>query len=418
MKLAVIGGGASGLAAAIEAKRTYPQLQVTILEKMDRVGKKILATGNGRCNYTNLNAQAANYYGTDSSFVTYALNEFTVDNTVNFFNQLGVFPKEEEQGKLYPFSLQASSVLDALRYEVQRLNIEVLNNFYVKDIKYNKKLFKLITKDNNVILANSVIAAGGGCASSYLGSDGSCFELLKALGHSITHIAPALVQLKTDVSQTKALQGIKVYGNVSVIENDRCITSEYGEILFTDYGVSGPPIFQISAKAAFKNDIKLSIDFMPEYNHKEIFDILQARKESLSYMTMENYFSGLFNKRLGNIISRRSGIEKLSFSAGDLDNTVLWKFVSNIKDFRLKVKGTNGFKNAQVTAGGASTEEFNNFTLESKLVKGLYACGEVLDIYGGCGGYNLQWAWSSGRLAGRSAALMLSEKGNKNDKAK
>lgn len=408
MKLAVIGGGASGLAAAIEAKRTNPKIEVVVLEKMDRVGKKILATGNGRCNYTNIKAQTANYYGMDNSFVTYVLKEFTVDNTVNFFNQLGIFPREEEKGKLYPFSLQASSVVDALRSEVQRLDIDVVNNFYVKEIKYNKKLFKLVSKDNNVVLANSVIVAGGGCASQSLGSDGSCFELLKSLGHNITELAPALVQLKTDVTQTKALQGIKIYGNVSVIENDRNIISEYGEILFTDYGVSGPPVFQISVKTAFRKDISLSIDFMPEYNHKEIFDILESRKEGLSYMTMENYFSGLLNKRLGNIIARRSGIEKLSFKVSNLDTQTLWEFVSHIKDFRLEVKGTKGFNNAQVTAGGVYTDEFDNFTLHSKLVKGLYACGEVMDIYGDCGGYNLQWAWSSGRLAGRSAAKMLS----------
>ncbi len=411
MKLAVIGGGASGLIAAIEAKRTNLQLDVVVVEKLDRVGKKILATGNGRCNYTNINAQTANYYGMDNSFVTYVLKEFTVDNTVNFFNQLGIFPREDKEGKLYPFSLQASSVLDALRLEVKRLGIEVINNFYVKEIKYNKKLFKLVSKNNDVVLADSVIAAGGGCASPSLGSDGSCFELLKSLGHSVTKIAPALVQLKTDVSQTKVLQGIKIYGNVSVIENGRNITSEYGEILFTDYGVSGPPVFQISAKTAFKNNLSLSIDFMPEYNHKEIFDILEARKESLSYTTMENYFSGLLNKRLGNIIARRSSIEKLSYRVSDLTTQTLWEFVSNIKDFKLDVKGTKGFNNAQVTAGGICTDEFDNFTLQSKVVKGLYACGEIMDIYGDCGGYNLQWAWSSGRLAGRSAAKGLSEKG-------
>lgn len=409
MKLAIIGGGASGFAAAIEAKRTNADIEVVILERLERAGKKILATGNGRCNYTNINASVKNYHGFefDNSFVTYVLKEFTVDNTVNFFNEMGVFPKEDEYGKLYPFSLQASSVLDALRFEAERLGVEIITNFYVNEIKYNKKLFKLTSKNNNVVLANSVIAAGGGCASPNLGSDGSCIKLLESLGHSCSNIAPALVQLKTDVNETKALQGIKIQGNVTVIESEREIISEYGEVLFTDYGVSGPPIFQISAKTAFKNNLELAIDFMPEYNHREIYNILEARKEHLNYMTMENYFIGLLHKRLGNIIAKRCGIEKLSYKIKDLDKTHLWAMTSQIKEFKLKITGDNGFKNAQIMAGGILTNEFDNTTLQSKLIKELYACGEVLDVYGDCGGYNLQWAWSSGRLAGRSAAHSL-----------
>lgn len=407
MKLAIIGGGASGLVCAIEAKRTNPQADVVVLERLDRVGKKILATGNGRCNYTNINASSSNYHGEDNSFIQYALKEFTVDDTVNFFNQLGVFPKEEENGKLYPFSLQASSLLDALRYECERLGIEFINNFHANKIQYNKKLFKIVSKDNRVQLCNRLVVAGGGCASKNLGSDGSCFELLKSMGHSLTALSPALVQLKTNVDETKALQGIKIYGNVSVIENDIEIISEYGEILFTDYGVSGPPIFQISAKTAFKNNLKLSIDFMPVYDSKAIYDILEFRKNSLSHLNMDNYFSGLLHKRLGNIIARRSGIEKLSFKVENLTPDILWKMVDNIKNFKLQITGNNGFNNAQVTAGGIRTSEFNNTTMESKIVKGLYACGEVLDIYGDCGGYNLQWAWSSGRLAGKSSALSM-----------
>lgn len=407
MKIAVIGGGASGLAAAIEAKRQSPDTEVVVLERLERVGKKILATGNGRCNYTNISASVDNYHGQDNNFAAYILKEFTVDNTVNFFNQLGVFPKEDEGGKLYPFSLQASSVLDALRYEIARLGIEIITGFYASEIKYNKKLFRITAKDGRVILCNRLIMAGGGCASKSLGSDGSCFELMQSLGHSVTELAPALVQLKTDVSETKALKGIKIYGTVSVIENHIASVCEYGEILFTDYGVSGPPIFQISAKTAFKSNIKLSIDFMPEYNPKEIYDILLSRKSCLSHMTAENYFSGLLNKRLGNIIARRSGIEKLSFKISDITSDILWSMVKNIKEFTLDVTGNNGFNNAQVTAGGLATDEFENKTLQSKLIKGLYVCGEILDIYGDCGGYNLQWAWSSGRLAGRSAALSL-----------
>lgn len=403
MKLAIVGGGASGLAAAIEAGRTAPEAEIVILERLDRAGKKILATGNGRCNYSNAKVDINNYYGHDRSFAYYALKEFTVENTVNFFNQLGVFPKEEKNGRLYPFSGQASSVLDALRNECERLGIKIITGFCVSEAVKKGSSFVLTSADGRKINADRVIIAGGGCASASLGSDGSAFTLLKNLGHSITEVAPALVQLRTDPKEVRSLQGIKFTGNVSLIHKDNIMGEDYGEVLFTDYGVSGPPVFQLSARTAFMKNIALSLDFMSDYSPKEVYDILENRKESLSHLTMENFFTGLLNKRIGNLISRRIGIEKLSYSVKALTRQQLWAIASQIKDYRLEITGTNGFKNAQVTAGGALTSEFDGRTMQSLIVRGLYACGEVLDIYGDCGGYNLQWAWSSGRLAGRSA---------------
>lgn len=404
MKIVIVGGGASGMTAAIEAAGYGNENEIIILERLDRVGKKILATGNGRCNFSNINAGVNNYYGRNSNFVSYALNEFNVDNTLNFFNRLGVFPKEEKDGKLYPFSDQASSVSDALRNEIERLKINVITGFYVADVKKNKWNFKITGKDGQSITADKVIVAGGGCASPALGSDGSAFDILKKLGHGITQVVPALVQMKTDPKEVKSLQGIKFTGNVSIVYRDNVIGSEYGEVLFTDYGISGPPVFQLSAKTAFKKNIKAVLDFMPEYSPKDVYDILESRREFLSHLTMEGYFTGLLNKRIGNVIAKKAGIEKLSLSVGKLNKQLLWAMTSLIKGFELEIKGTKGFQNAQVTAGGINTEEFDSRTMESRIVKGLYACGEVLDIYGDCGGYNLQWAWSSGRLAGRSAA--------------
>lgn len=403
MKLAIIGGGAAGMAAAIEAAYTNSDTEIVILERLDRAGKKILATGNGRCNYSNMNACVNNYYGRNRNFVSYALEKFNVANTINFFNNIGVFPKEEKNGKLYPFSEQASAVSDALRNQLTKLGVEIITGFDVKDIKRNKKLFKLEAKDGRVILADKLIVAGGGCASPSLGSDGSCFRLLERLGHNVTTLAPALVQLKTDPKEVKSLQGIKFTGNVSIIHKDNVIAQEFGEVLFTDYGISGPPVFQLSAKTAFKKNIKVSLDFMPEYSPKEVYDILESRKDALGHLTMENYFVGLLNKRIGNLIAKKSGIEKLSYKVCDLTKQLLWAMSALIKDYTMDITGTKGFQNAQVTAGGILTDDFDNKTMESRLVKGMYACGEVLDIYGDCGGYNLQWAWSSGRLAGMSA---------------
>lgn len=406
MKIVIIGGGASGMTAAIKAKQTNSNAQVIVLEKMDRIGKKLLATGNGRCNYSNLNASPKDYYGQQPHFVNYALKEFTVDYTVNFFNNMGVFPREESQGRLYPFSGQASSVLDALRYEMDKLGIEVITNAVVKNIDIKKSAFKLTLKDST-INCNRLIIACGGCASPKLGSDGSGFELLKSLGHSITPLSPALVQMKTKPEEIKGLSGVRVPCNATLIYKDRVIADEQGEVQFTDYGLSGIAIFQLSL--AYKKGAVIALDFMEEYPLKNVFDILWARRESLSTLTMESYFNGLLNKRIGNLIARACGIEKLSYRVSDLDKDMVWKIAGCIKNMTFHITGLKGFENAQATAGGVDTREFNRETMESRLINGLYCCGEIFDVVGSCGGYNLQWAWSSGMLAGKCAA---EQKGN------
>jgi predicted Rossmann fold flavoprotein len=247
--------------------------------------------------------------------------------------------------------------------------------------------------------------AAGGCASPSLGSDGSGFEIMKSFGHKVSALQPALVQLKTNPNEVKSLKGIKINGKVSVLENGEVIAVESGEVLFTDYGVSGPPVFQLSAAVPFRKNLEISIDLVPEYNLKAVYDILEERKFNLSHLTMEDFFVGFMNKRIGNLISRRIGIEKLSYPVSSLNKKQLWAIAEQLKSYRLEITGTNGFKNAQVTAGGVYTDQIDKHTMQSKIVKGLYCCGEVLDIYGDCGGYNLQWAWSSGFLAGRSASL-------------
>jgi hypothetical protein len=405
MKIVIIGGGAAGMAAAISARRFNENTEITILERMDRVGKKILATGNGCCNFSNVNTTVSNYHGKHPDFVKYALMEFTVDYTVSFFNSLGIVPNEKEDGKLYPYSDQASAVLDVLRREVVHCGVEVITGFDVKSVAKTKNGFKITSKDGKTVNCTKLIMAAGGCASPALGSDGSGFELMKSLGHKVSSLQPALVQLKTDTNSVKSLKGIKIQGSVSILQNDSVIATQSGEVLFTDYGISGPPVFQLSATVPFSNNLEASIDLMPNHSPKDVFDILENRRYTLAHLTMEDYFVGLLNKRMGNLIARRAGIEKLSYSVDSLTRKQLWAMANEIKDYRLKITGTNGFKNAQVTAGGVFTDQFDAHTMESKIVKNLYCCGEVLDIYGDCGGYNLQWAWSSGFLAGKSAVL-------------
>ena len=391
------------MAAAVEAGYTDPSADITVYERMDRVGKKLLATGNGRCNYTNLNADVRNYYGRMPSFVKSALERYGVNDTVNFFNNIGVFPREEERGKLYPFSGQASAVLDALRNELARLGVNIVNAD-ICSVSKTKKGFRLTDRTGNGYFCGRLIIAAGGCASPSLGSNGSGFDLLRSLGHHITELHPALVQLKTPTDEVKSLQGIKTEGMFTLLSENKVLGSDSGEILFTDYGLSGPPVFNLSVFAAGRKGLTAAIDLMSEYPLRNVYDILENRAQALSHLTMENYFTGLVNKRIGNIIARRAGIEKLSLPVKALDKELLWKMASLIKQLSFEVTGTKGFANAQVTAGGVLTSEFSPDTMESKLCSGLYCAGEIYDIYGDCGGYNLQWAWSSGRLAGRCAA--------------
>lgn len=405
MVILIIGGGASGMMAAITAKRTNAGARVVIVERLERVGKKLLATGNGRCNFSNLNTSPANYYGKEPSFVNNALKEFTVDDTVNFFNSIGVFPREERDGKLYPYSLQASAVLDSLRQCCEDVGAEFITGRAVKEISVKKGTLRAVFESGERMRVDRIILAAGGCASPALGSDGSGLAMLKQLGHTVTKLSPALVQVKTDTRPIKGMQGIKVEGMVTLIQGDKVLGNEYGEILFTDYGLSGPPIFQLSARMPFRKELVLELDLMNEYPLKNVYDILEGRKKALEGRTMESFFVGLINKRLGNLITRSVGIEKLSFPVNGLDKDLLWALARAIKGYRIGVDGLNGFANAQVTAGGVLTSEFSPFTMQSKIIDGLYCCGEIFDIHGDCGGYNLQWAWSSGYCAGKNAAV-------------
>lgn len=406
--LTVVGGGASGLVGAVFAKRLLKEKgKVVILERMDRIGKKILATGNGRCNFTNINTSVNNFYGRNADFVEYALKKFNVYDTIDFFECLGIYPKEEENGKMYPYSGQASSVLDALRNEIERLGIEIVTGFEVKCVKKTGSGFRITSFSENTVVSDKVIIAAGGCASPNLGSNGTGFKILSDLGHSVTKLQPALVQLKTEKDMVKGLKGIKFDGKVSIVSGGRILGEEKGEVLFTDYGLSGPPIFQLSVICALHKNCSVILDFVPDLTEKEVYELLLKRKKNLSHLSMENYFVGFLNKRIGNVIAKKSGIEKLSFSVSGLNEEILRRMSKNIKAMTFNIIGKNGWNNAQVTAGGVETAEFDSKTMESNIVKGLYSSGEIFDIFGECGGFNLQWAWSSGALAGICAAKSM-----------
>jgi hypothetical protein len=405
MKIAVIGGGASGLTAAIAAARNGAE--VTICEKLNRVGKKILATGNGRCNYTNMNLSKECYHSNNLNFAEEVMKFFNLDKTLVFFEDLGILPYVDESGKVYPNSLQASSVLDVLRYELKRHKVKEVTDFNVTALRKSKDKFSII--GNDTITADRVILATGGKASPQLGSDGKGYELAKSLGHEIIEPFPALVQLKLSGKYFKRIAGIKFDGIVKAYAGDRLIREEEGEILFTDYGISGPPILQVSRKVIEelnkKNKPFLNIDMFPGYSKLKLYDILQDRFRRINYKTIEESMIGFINKKLIPVVFYEAGFEDLNKICGKLNKKEIYKIIDILKEWKFEVIGHNSWQQAQSTAGGIKLSEVNPKTLESLKVKGLYFAGEILDVDGDCGGFNLQWAWSSGYTAGYFSSL-------------
>lgn len=384
MKIGIIGAGASGLIAAIYLKRKG--VDFTLFEREQRAGKKLLATGNGRCNITNTHIDISNYHG-EPSFAEFALSEFTNYDLYDFLESVGILCTEEGE-KVFPKSLQASSVLDLLRLaegECEICDTEVLH------LKKQKNKIFAVTKDKEFAF-DKVIVCCGGKASPKL-SGGGAYHLLTELGHTKTPLSPAIVQLKCQ--GTKALDGIKVNANVKLEKR-----TESGEVLFTSYGLSGPPILQLSRDAVGK---EISLDLIPDLNFKELYDTL-CRKRKIVYLTAEHLFTGILPKKLGREILRFCDIMPFSKSIGEISDKEIKSVCSTAKDLKFKITGHNGFENAQVTAGGILCSEFYPTTMESKKVKGVYVAGEVLNIDGDCGGFNLQWAFSSGILAAKSAA--------------
>lgn len=394
-RIAIIGGGASGLTAAIAAAERGAQ--VVIFEANERVGKKILSTGNGRCNMTNINADINHYHGEDPSFIHGAASVMWVDDTIRFFRRIGILTREEENGKIYPYCGTASSVLDALRERIRVLGISVRTGFEVKDIIKKKDGFMIVSFKNEREKASSVIISTGGKAAPSSGSKGIGYELLKKFGHTSTKLRPSLVQIKTQPDTVRKLKGIKVISDVSI----NGIT-ENGEVLFTDYGLSGPPIFYLSSYIDKSESI--SLDLMPEYSEDDVEILLQEKSKNCPATPLENFMAGIINKKVGQIILKQAGISPLSRESGSLSKDEIRRAAKLIKCWSFKIEGTMSWNNAQVTRGGVRTCEFDPVTLESKLIPGIYASGEVLDIDGDCGGYNLQWAWSSGYAAGAAAA--------------
>lgn len=407
--LIIVGGGASGLIAAITAKDFG--IDVAIVEGTDRIGKKILTTGNGRCNISNtcIKPPFINYHSSNSNFQFTALDKLPLEDTKNFFLSLGLPIVELKTGKLYPQSLQASSVVDILKMAIEDRNIPLYTNCKIKDIHRSKK-FKLSTTNDEYKLftTNKIILACGGKTAPKTGSDGSGYNLAKSLGHSITPLVPGIVQLKLDYPHLKALSGVKFDGYVTLIVNNKIIKKDFGEILFTDYGISGPPILQVSALASQntfkKKKTEIVVDLLPNYSKEELENFLECHFAILSHRPIMNSLTGVIHKKIIPVLLKECGITNLQMPCYELSWQEKAKIINTLKSWKFTCTGTNDFNQAQVTVGGIDTKDVYSDTLESKLVPNLYFCGEILDVHGDCGGFNLQWAWSSGYTVATSIA--------------
>lgn len=394
-KVCIVGGGAAGMIAAIMAARNHAA--VTILEHNEKIGKKLLATGNGRCNLTNEKQEKMCYHSEHPELLWDILQNFPFEQTLDFFGKIGIYPVSKN-GYFYPSSMQASSVQEVLEMEARFLKVKIKCKEHVKEIKISdtkeNPRFSVVTETWQYP-ADAVILACGSQASEIDGADGSGYTLAKQLGLKVINPLPALVPLKGKGNYFSKWAGTRIYGKIYLQSQNEIVQTEEGELQLTDYGISGIPVFQLSGLAAkllqHQHSVTLMLDFLPDVTPKELEELLLKRKELCPYKTTKELCIGLFPKKL---------IEVLVDKKTDLST-----LAEKIKKFSMEIVGTKPFSNAQVCQGGVSLEEISPKTMECKKIPGLYLAGELLDADGICGGYNLQWAWSSGACAGKEAAL-------------
>lgn len=428
----IVGGGAAGMMAAITAARRGAS--VTILEGNDRVGKKILSTGNGKCNLGNRKLDPEEYYTEQPDRLKECLERFGTEDTINFFQGIGLLLKEKN-GYLYPACEQASAVLDVLRFELAALGVQVVTGCKVKRILPGQVMVKngqvppareggqavegkrdascrqvsgqiAVQSENQRFRFDSVIIACGGKAAPRTGSDGSGFQLAEQIGHKLLPTVPALVQLRCSEPYLKAVSGVRADAMVSVWNGGRRIACERGELQLTDYGISGIPVFQLSRQVNYilrrQKEVEITVDFLPDYGQEEYAALQAGRKLLQNDRTVEEFFTGMLHKKLMQQFVKMAGLSP-GESAGAADENALQEVYRLCREWKLHVNGYNAYDNAQVCAGGVPLDQVAE-DLESRKAPGVFFAGEILDVDGRCGGYNLQWAWCSGYLAGKAAA--------------
>ena len=397
-EIMIIGGGASGMAAAVRAAETAGN-RVTLLERQSRVGRKLLSTGNGRCNLTNTGAGLDHYHGADTGFAAPALAAYPPEAVLRFFEGLGLKTVAEYGGRVYPMSDHAGSVLDVLRLALETRGVRIVTGAAAERVRRGKDGFT-VEWAGGASFAQKLIVACGGCAGGKLGGVKDGYQILQALGHTRTALHPALTPIRTAPYYPRALKGVRVDAHIALRRGSTVLSEARGDVLFTETGLSGTAVFDLSRAAATGGaGLTAALDFFPEDTEATLLADLRMRRERWPSLPANQVLTGTVHSRMGLMLCKYA-----SLSGGTALETVpdaaLERLAAAAKDFTLPVTGVGGFEAAQVTAGGIRTAEFDPETLESRLVPGLYACGEVLDIDGDCGGYNLQWAWASGLLAG------------------
>jgi len=399
-KVMVVGAGASGMIAAITAAREGAK--VILLEKNDRVGKKILATGNGKCNLANTNMDMGNYYVKNEKKLNKCFSVFGVEDSISFFQNAGLMLKDKG-GYLYPACEQASVVLDILRNLIKNANIDVRTETEVIGVKAEKNKV-ILTTNIGKLESDSVIFACGSYAGLKKNNQRAGYEMAKELGHSVVEPVPALVQLRCKESIFPSVAGVRCNASLVLKEKNKVLAKENGELQLTDYGISGIPVFQLSRIVARNKckDLTVEIDFLPEFSSEKWKDFYESRIATMADETAENFLLGILNKKINAMLLKKQGInpaERLK----NCKKTALLELCEDMKCFRVTPTGTNPFENAQVCAGGVDFDELSD-RLSSCFHDNVYFCGEMIDVDGKCGGYNLQWAWTSGYIAGMNAA--------------
>ena len=399
MVIGIIGAGASGMAAALAAAEN-PNVSVVLMERQARVGKKLQATGNGRCNLSNIHAGSRSYHGDHPEFAQGAISAFDPVATLNWFAGLGLYTVTEESGKVYPYSDQANSVVDVLRLALCKPNIDLKLGFEAEKIQKAENGFLVISKEETVTCDKLIIACGG-LAGSKLGGSMSGYKLLGKLGHKSTRLRPSLVQVKTDWPAVTALKGVRANCHIEILCDGDFFAQSTGELQLTEQGVSGPVVFEISRDVCYGvGEWTAKIDFLPDWDTARL--AIEINRRRATDLPMDELLTGILHNRLGRVLTKTAGVTGKAF-VRELSDREAEAVCQMVKSLEIGLTEPLGMDSAQVTAGGVLTEQFDENTMESRLVPGLYACGEVLDIDGDCGGYNLQWAWSSGRCAGLHA---------------
>ena len=407
MKIAIIGAGAAGIIAAITAKRLNKNLHIDLFDANKGIGKKILASGNGRCNISNSKVTSKNYLGENPDFTSFALKEFDFKAFEKFCKSVGLLLDIKPSGKVYPLSNEAKSVTNLLELALKELNVNIYLESMITDIEKVEDKFNIKTQDNEYKAYDKVLISNGLGAAPQLNANESGLDFASKFGHSFNPTYPSLVGLKTDNTYNGKLQGVKKECNVSLYVNGNLEQEIFGDVLFTSYGVSGFAILDISQLAVLNlsqyQDVKIAINFFPKINRNDLSDQIQTLFKTIPSQKAVDIITGMVSNKIAPVLLDICKIN-IDTKAADINAKQIKALAYQLNQWKLKIIDTQGFGHAEASGGGVRTAEVDNKTYESKLCKGLYFAGEVLDIVGNRGGFNLQFAWASGYLVGKSLA--------------